>query len=317
MKHAWLIAFVVALSVVPALAQPALGGRSGAAFRLGLSAEPIGMGNARIAMVGNDVDPLLNPALAPFQRTPLVSAGVGLFPLQRTVQTLSYAAPLPPVAGIAFTIERVTVSGIDGRDRNGVPTGALSVAENVIALTFGLRPASSFTVGASAKLFYAQMPEDITSTTVGLDFGVTYLVWEELRAAVAIRDVNSKYRWDTTPAYGRQGRQTTDIFPTAFVVGIAYSPAFVPASVALESETVAGGTLLRVGTEARLHPMVRVRTGIDALDPSGTYGARWSGGVTLEGTGLKWDPAFDYAFVLEPFAPGGAHILALRLHIRE
>ncbi len=317
MRRAWLVSILFALCSGSAFAQPALGGRSGAAFRLGLSAEPIGMGNARIAMALDDVDPYLNPALAPFQRSPLISAGIGMFPLQRTVQTLSYAAPLPPAAGIAFTLERVTVDDIDGRDRNGAPTGAFKVSENIVALSFGLRPTPSFTLGASAKLFYAQMPEDITSTTVGLDFGATYLVWEELRAAIAIRDVNSKYRWDTTPALGRQGRQTTDIVPTAYVAGIAYSPSFLAATIAVEAEMVAGGLLLRFGTEARVHPMIRVRTGMDAVDPSGTYGSRWSGGVSLDGTGLSWNPSFDYAFVLEPFAPGGAHILALRFHIRE
>jgi hypothetical protein len=317
MRRAWLLSMMLACFAPHVFSQPVLGGRSGAAFRLGLSAEPIGMGNARIAVVGDDVDPFLNPALAPFQRSPLVSAGVGLFPLQRTVQTLSYAAPLPPSAGIAFTLERVTVDDIDGRDRNGVSTGTFKVAENVVALSFGLRPSPSFTLGATAKLFYAQMPEDITSTTVGLDFGATYLVWDDLRAAVAFRDVNSKYRWDTTPAFGRQGRQTTDLFPAAFVTGIAYAPSFLPATVAIEAEMVAGGMLLRFGTEARIHPMVRIRTGMDAVDPSGTFGSRWSGGVSLDGTGLKWDPTIDYAFVLEPFAPGSAHLLTLRIHVKE
>ena len=300
-----------------AAAQPSLGGRAGAAFRMGFSAEPMGMGNARIAVVGAEIDPYMNPALAPFQRTPVVSAGIGLLSLDRTIQSLSYSAPLPPAAGIAITLHRVTVDNIDGRDRNGIPTDRLKVSENVIALSFGLRPSPDLTLGASAKLFYAQMPEDVTSTTVGLDFGATYLVWDELRLAVAVRDVNSKYRWDTIALLGRQGRQTTDVFPTAFVAAIAYSPTFVPATLSFESESVAGGSLMRIGVETRVHSMLRIRSGLDAIDPSGTLGSRWSGGISLDDTGLSWNPTFDYAFVVEPYAPDGAHVLTIRLHFRE
>ena len=310
-------ATVALLLAAAAHTQPDLGGRVGAAFRLGFSAEGMGMGNALVAVVGRDVDPIMNPSIAPFQRTPVISAGAAFFALDRSIQTLSYAAPLPPTAGIALSLQRVSVGNIDGRDRNGVPTEKLRVSENVIALSFGLRPAPALTLGVTAKLLYAQMVEGLTSTTVGLDFGATYLVMEDLRIAVAARDVNSKYRWDTAALYGRQGRQTTDAFPTRLIVGVSYSPSFLPALLSVEGESVAGGFMARTGVEARLHPMLRVRSGLDALDPSGTLGARWSAGASVEATGLTWNPSFDYCFILEPYAPGGAHMLTIRLHIRE
>lgn len=305
------------LMLTPALlsAQPSVGGRSGAAFRLGQTAESIALGNARAALTLRDPDVFMNPALAPFQTSKVVSMGAGIFPLDRSVQTISYGAPLPPAAGIAFTLHRVSVSNIDGRDRNGIPTGELSVAENLISLSFGLRPAPAFTFGVTAKLLYAQMVEGLTSTTVGLDAGATYLLSNEWRIAAVFRDLNSKYRWDSSPVYGREGRQTTDLFPVRSVFAVGYTPESWPLSAAIEAEAVAGGWLFRGGVEAVVHPMLRLRTGIDAADPSDVNGVRWSAGLAVENTGITWDPSFHYAFLAEPFSPGGAHILTIRLHI--
>lgn len=305
------------LFAIPAvlLAQPSVGGRSGAAFRLGQTAESMSLGNARAALALRDPDVFMNPALAPFQTSRTVSLGAGIFPLDRSVQTISYGSPLPPAAGIAFTLHRVSVTAIDGRDRNGNSTGEFSVAENLAALSFGLRPAPSFTLGVTAKLFYAQMVEGLTSTTVGLDAGATYLLSTEWRIAAVFRDLNSKYRWDTSPVYGRNGRQTTDLFPVRSVFAVAYSPEAWPVSATVEAEASAGGWLFRGGFDAVVHPMLSVRTGHDAVEMSGVHGSRWSAGLALENTGIHWDPSFQYAFVVEPFSPGGAHILTIRLHI--
>lgn len=296
-------------------AQPSIGGRSGAAFRLGQTAESVSLGNARAALTLRDPDVFMNPALAPFQTTRVVALGAGMFPLDRSVQTVTYGSPLPPAAGIAFTLHRVAVSGIDGRDRNGNSTGDLSVAENIAALSFGLRPAPSFTLGITAKLLYAQMVEGLTSTTVGLDAGATYLLSSEWRFAAVFRDLNSKYRWDSSPVYGRNGRQITDVFPVRSVLAVAYTPELWPLSATVEAEASAGGWMLRSGIDVVVHPMLRVRSGIDSFDPSGVYGARWSAGLAVEHTGIHWDPSFHYAFLVEPYSPGGAHILTIRLHI--
>jgi hypothetical protein len=305
------------LLVIPALlaSQPSIGGRSGAAYRLGQTAQGISVGNARAALTLRDPDVFMNPALAPFQTSRVVALGAGLFPLDRAVQTISYGSALPPAAGIAFTFHRVSVSAIDGRDRNGNRTEELSVAENVAALSFGLRPATSFTIGITAKLLYAQMVEGLTSTTVGLDAGATYLLGTEWRIATVFRDLNSKYRWDTSPIYGRNGRQTSDVFPVRSVFAVAYAPEPWPVSVSVEAEASGGGWLMRGGLDALVHPMLRIRTGLDAVDPGGLYGSRWSAGIAVENTGIHWDPSFDYAFVVEPFTPGSAHILTIRLHI--
>jgi hypothetical protein len=240
-----------------------------------------------------------------------------MFPLDRSIQTISYGTPLPPAAGVAFTLHRISVTGIDGRDRNGIPSGDLSVAENLVSLSFGLRTAPTFTFGITAKLLYAQMVEGLTSTTVGLDVGAAYLLNTDWLVAAVFRDLNSKYRWDSSPVYGRQGRQTTDIFPVRSVFAVAYAPREAPFSLAVEAESSAGGWLFRGGLDAIVHPMVRVRTGVDALDPSGAYGLCWSAGAAVENTGITWNPSFHYAFVLEPYSPGGAHILTIGLHIRE
>lgn len=308
---------LIPLFLIPAvlLAQPSIGGRSGAAFRLGQTAESMSLGNARAALTLRDPDVFMNPALAPFQTSRVVALGAGIFPLDRSVQTVSYGSPLPPAAGIAFTLHRVSVTGIDGRDRNGNSTGELSVAENLAALSFGLRPAPSFTLGITAKLLYAQMVEGLTSTTVGLDAGATYLLSSEWRIAAVFRDLNSKYRWDTSPVYGRNGRQTTDVFPVRAVLAIAYASELWPLAATVEAEGTAGAWLFRGGIDVTVHPMVSLRSGIDAFDPSGVHGSRWSAGLAVEHTGIHWDPSFHYAFVVEPFSPGGAHILTIRLHL--
>lgn len=298
-------------------AQPFLGGRAGAASRFGFGADAIGTGNARAANSARDVSFIHNPSLAAFQSTPTVSIGTSFLSLDRTLNTISYATPLPPTAGLAFSIMNAGVSAIDGRNSIGEHTTTYSVSENAFGLAFGVRPIPQLAIGVGAKLLYYRLVEGLSSTTVGVDAGASYLVNEEITVGAVIRDINSKYRWDTGALYGRNGRQTTDLFPKRTILAARYAPSWVDAAVSGEWEYVADGSIFRAGAEVIVHPMVVLRAGIDGMSPEEALGTRWSAGFTLQNVGIPWNPTFDYAFVAEPYAPSAAHVISLRLHLKE
>ena len=299
------------------IAQPSLGGRAGAPMRFGFGAAALGMWNSVASLAGRDAVALYNPALAPFQTTPAILAGSALMSLDRSLLFVSYGTHLPPSAGISFTIVRAGVSSIVGRDRNGVPTQSYSVAENAFGLSFGLRPAPDLSIGVTARLLYAQMIEELTSTTVGLDLGASYLVQEGLRGSIVLRDVNAKYKWDTKSLYGQNANSTIDKFPTRFIVALGWTPAETQSAISIEAEAVAGGWLYRTGAEISLHEMLVVRAGVDGIDPTETLGSRWSAGLSVVHTGLPWNPTFDYAFMSEPYSPSPVHVITLRLYVKE
>jgi hypothetical protein len=311
------ILFVLVALSTAASAQPFLGGRAGAASRFGTGAEGIGTGNSRSAHAAGDVGFAYNPALIAFQRSATVMVGTSFLSLDRSLNALSYATPLPPTAGLALSVMNAGVSEIDGRNSIGERTSSYSVSENAFGLTFGLRPTPRLALGVSTKLLYYRMIEGLSSTTVGVDAGASYLVNDELTLGAVFRDINSKYRWDTSKLYGRNGRQTTDLFPRRAILAVRYAPSWFDASASAEWEYVASGSLFRAGIESRIHPLVVLRTGVDGLNPEKALGVRWSAGMTVENTGLLWNPSFDYAFVVEPWAPSPAHMISLRLHLKE
>ncbi len=312
-----IIHLCVMVLVTASSAQDGPGGTAGAPFRLGSDARSIGMGNAMIALPLTDNPSIANPALLPYLVSRSVLTGAALLPLDRSVFHLSYSTPLPPSAGLALSVVGARVGDIQGRDVNGMPTESYSTGEYAFSLGFGLQPAPGFTIGAAAKLFYAQLLPEMSSTTVGLDFGASYLVSRDVAVAIAFRDLNSKYRWDSTPVYGRNGNNTVDLFPRRFIFGASWSPADLPFKLAAEGESISGVVLFRAGLEYSIHPGIHVRAGLDGLEPDGQTGTRLSLGASIAGLGIVWNPSIDYAFLIEPMVYAGAHFLTIRFHLGE
>jgi len=309
--RAVLLAATVLLASLPASAQ--IGGEPGAFSRMGFGARGMAMGNAMASMTGGDVVAYYNPALVSSAGYRSATASFGILSLDRSLNFLSYTQALPPKAGLSVGLINAGVSDIDGRDGDGQPTGPLRTSENQVFLGFGVRPTEDLQVGVALKLYYYHLYTDVSSTTVGVDFGALYRIGEGFTAAVTLKDINSRYKWDTSPIFGQSGQSSEDRFPVLTTAALSYELPDSIGLVATEFEFSSRSTIMmRAGVEVPLIPEFTVRLGIDRVDikESGN-GVRPSAGFTVRTTVGSWTPALHYAFVHEPFSPSPLHMITL------
>ena len=305
---------IVVLSSSPALSQ--IGGRAGAFSRLGFGARGMGMGNALTAVTSGDVVSYYNPAVLSQASYRFASASFGILSLDRKLNYVSFTQPVKPSAGIFVGLINSGVSDIDGRDSDGEPTGALRTSENVAFLGFATRFKSGIGIGVNLKLLYYHLYTDVSSTTVSADVGALVPVTESITLGVAIRDINSRYKWDTSPVYGDQnGKTTEDRFPMLIAVGAAYS---LPDSLGLISAEIErsnqASLVARFGVEVPVIPELTVRAGVDRIDVrDGGNGVKPTFGFTAEKTLADLTPAINYAFFVEPFSSSPTHVISLSL----
>ncbi len=313
MQSGRLIAFACAIAALPLIAEAQLAGLPGSSFRMGFGARGIAMGNAMSAVSEGEVAGLYNPALLPFSTQRSGSLSAGFLTLDRSMNTLNFSAPLPPQAGIGAGLLNTGVSNIDGRDNDGHPTGPMKTAEDLAFLGFGIRFPAGFSLGINLKLLYAHLYTDISSTTVGVDLGAFYKVSDEINVAATVKDISSKYRWDTSSLYGQSGKTSSDAFPTLYTIGVAYALPENTGVVTAEIESSNKSSLtLRTGAEYYLLKELAIRAGVDRIDLkySGN-GIRPAIGFMIRRDFESWTPALQYTFVLEPFTQSGIHLVSL------
>ena len=238
---------------------------------------------------------------------------MGILSLDRSFNTLGFSTALPPRAGLAAGIITSGVSNIDGRDNDGRQTGSLAVAQDEAYLSFGIRFPAGFSVGVSAKLLYAHLYTDMTSTTAGFDLGAFMPITEMIHVGFTIRDIGSKYKWDSTPLYQEQGMTSEDHFPQLYTLGVEV---LVPDSLGIVSADIQASNqktlLLSLGAEYPIIPELAVRAGIDRIDLKYSgMGVRPAFGFMVRKNLGSWTPVVQYTYVVEPFAPSGIHMISV------
>jgi hypothetical protein len=291
------------------------GGLAGAALRMGFGARGISMGNAMTAVISGETQAYYNPAAIPFEASPTVVAAYGALSLDRRLNFLSYSQSLKPNAGLSFAIINSGVGNIDGRDADGNHTGTYSTSENAFVFTFGLKPDPKLSFGVSAKILYYSLYQDVTSTTAGLDFGIMYRLSDDLTIGAALQDVDSKYRWDTSNLYGDQlGNSYSDPFPLRKRIGISWKHDAYALLLSTEVGAIGSQAFCRFGAEIGIVKSLFLRAGVDQVALNSDLPAKPSLGMEFR-SALVWSPAFQYAYVFEPYSPSGIHIFSLSLRV--
>ncbi len=309
----WLTSWVTLLVLLGPSSFAQIGGAPGSYSRMGFGARGMGMGNAMTAVVSGDVIGYYNPAVIPLAGYRNASGSFGLLSLDRSLNFLGFTQTLPPDAGVSAGLINAGVSNIDGRDADGEKTGQLKTSEDQVFLGFGLKFRSGFSFGLNLKVLYYHLYTDFTSVTAGLDFGVLYRVNNALTLGFTVRDVNSKYKWDSTPLYAEQGTTAQDDFPLLFTGGIAY---MLPDSIGLIAADIEFSNvrtrILRVGAEVPIIREVTLRAGVDRIDlKEKGMGASPAFGFTITRGFQGWTPSVTYVYIMEPFAPTGMHLISL------
>jgi hypothetical protein len=305
---------LIATALCSAESAGQIGGHAGAFARMGFGARGMGMANAMTAVTTGDVFSYYNPALLPFSEYRVGVAALGVLSLDRRLNFLGYTQPLPPSAGISAGIINAGVTEIDGRDADGNATGPLRTSENEIYLGFGTKFKAGFSIGLTLKLLYYQLYTDVSSTTAGADIGFLYPLNDRLTIGATIRDLESRYKWDSSKLYGSMnGVSTTDDWPTLYTLGASYKLPDSLGIVSADFEFSSVKTVIfRAGAEVPIIPEIVVRAGVDRVDLKDKgNGLKPAFGLTIRKALDGFVPALNYAYIFEPFSPTGMHIISL------
>lgn len=306
--------FCIYLMLIPPVARDAVADNNGAwvgSFsRMGFGPRGIAMGNAANAVTFGSMGSYYNPATIAFSTAPTFEASMGLLSLDRSLNFAHFTTRIPPAAGFSISVINAGVSDIDARNRDGMHTGYFSTSENMFAFAFGLQFTERIAAGLSFKLFYYNLYDDMSSTTIGLDFGILYRLDRRIQLAAGVKDFNSKYKWDSSPLYEQLGRITEDGFPLLLHIGGSYLSEDETLLIGIQGEySEAYDFILRGGVEAFVTENIILRGGIDnVLDADAS---KPSLGIGIRRPVRDWLPSFNYTLVFEPHAPSSLHILSV------
>jgi hypothetical protein len=195
-------------------------------------------------------------------------------------------------AGITFSLINSGVTNIDGRDPDGTHTEDYSTSENQFLFAPSIRVSDKVSLGIGFKFYYSKLFKGVTTTSLGFDGGIIYKVSSRINVGFAIKDINSRYEWNTNEIYGTgNGAQTKDKFPRLHTLGISY---LLPNNYGL-----------RMGLEIKPIKDVSFRAGFDRFDflSSDKFGnSSAMFGFGYEKNLTKYILGINYSFVMEQYS---------------
>lgn len=302
----------------------------GAFSRIGFGARGIGMGNSMSAVTEGNLVSYYNPALIVYQENNYFQTSYSFLSLDRSLNFLNFTRkfefysskdsaienPKPrAIAGISVGIINAGVSKIDGRDNQGIKTGDLSTSENQFFVGLANRFSEKLSIGIAIKFYYYKLYEEISTNSVGFDAGMLYRVNDEWNVSLMISDINSKYKWDTSPVYELEGTTSEDKFPVLKKIGVSYRNSGLGLIASAEFENSNAETnFIRVGAEYNLIENLFIRGGVDQFNLSN------SDFLPKPALGFSYFKQFgsitfgvDYAFMIEQYSPYDRHIVGLNI----
>lgn len=326
------IILVILFSNSDLFAQPKFSEMSvkpGAFSRMGFGPRGIGMGNGLSALTEGNLIAYYNPASSVFQEGNSFQTGYSFLSLDRALNFINFTRRFEfrssrsenlgkpaSVAGISAGIINSGVSKIDGRDNNGLKTKELSTSENLFFIAVANKFSDKVALGITVKFYYYKLYEDITSTGVGFDIGAIYKLNENFNASFVLVDLNSKYKWDTSPIYGQQGLSSENEFPLLKKIGVRYNnPQNKWLLVAEFENSNVGTNIIKFGGEYNIFEGLFLRCGVDQWNLSNSdWAIKPTAGFSYFYNLDGYLIGIDYAFMLEPYSSSDRHILGVNFN---
>jgi len=302
--------------------------KPGSFSRMGFGPRGIAMGNAMASVITGNLVSYYNPAVIVFQEGNNIQSSYSFLTLDRSLNFLNFTRRFDfrsskdttskprSTAGFSAGIINSGVSGIDGRDNQGLKTGDLSTSENQFFIAVANKFSEKISVGLGIKFYYYSLYDEVSSTSVGFDFGIIYKHNKNLTLAFVLTDLLSKYKWDTTPTYDQLGNITEDEFPLIKKLGITYILDDYNLLTSVEFEnSVAGTNYLKIGLEYKIYQNLFLRAGIDRFNLSNQDEAyRPALGISFDNAFDFALIGFDYAFIFEPYSNGDHHLIGVNFN---
>ena len=305
--------------------------KPGAFSRIGFGARGIGFGNALSSITEGQLVSYYNPAITPFQESNSVQAGYSFLSLDRSLNFLSFTRKFDfysskdtvlntrkprTTAGLSLGVINSGVGKIDGRDNNGLPTGELSTSENQFFIGLAARVSEKLSLGIAVKFFYYKLYEEVNSNGLGFDIGALYRVNDNFNVSLVIADINSKYKWDTSPIYEQEGIISEDKFPNLRKIGVSYRNKELGILGAVEFENSdAKSNILRAGVEYNVYDQFYIRGGLDQFNLNNTdWPIKPALGFSYFQTLSNFVVGVDYAFQIEQYSSADRHIVSVNFN---
>lgn len=320
--------FLVSASV---WAEVGRAGRAGSFLRMGLGSRALAMGGGSVALTDDGYAGHVNPAGLVFLEKRHATTMLNAMALDRRMGYIGYAqsmggAERKPPAGFSVGWLSASVSDIDARDFGGNDIGTMHASEHAFFFSFAMNPVRRVAVGFTGKVLYHRMPEmkedggALSATGFGFDVGILVRPHRRWNVGFSLRDIDSKYSWDTQEVYER-GTQTTDRFPQILRFGAAVEilEDRLVATADVEQVVVFRGRLGSGAFRCRGIEPVRVRLGCEwsVLPGACVRAGLYDGSISLgagyrHGLGKK-EVVLDYAYVPDDVAPRGNHVFGWSL----
>ncbi len=323
---------IIVLSLQSVYTQPkfsSINSMPGAFSRMGFGARGIGMGNAMSSVIEGNLNSYYNPAAVVYQQDNLLQTSYSFLSLDRSLNFLNFTRKFDlystrdtslqrkptSSAGVSIGIINSGVGKIDGRDNQGVRTGDLSTSENQFFLGLAKTFSDKLSIGIAIKFYYYKLYEEISSSGLGVDIGGVFRINDEFNVSLVITDINSKYKWDSTPIYGQDGASTENKFPGLRKIGAAYSNKELGLLASLELEnSSAQSNILRAGIEYKLMEQLYIRGGLDQFNLSNSdQPAKPAFGISFLQNFGRWNLCIDYAFMIEQYSPQDRNIIGVNI----
>jgi len=290
-------------------------------LRMGTGARAMAMGNAYSAVDGDILSSSYNPAGLASLRGRQIALSYRYMSMDRYFTHVVFGSRIGPDAGFAFSWLGAGTEDIQGRDRNGNRTGNLKDSRNSFGVTFAKSLGNRVSLGITPKLSLWKLADD-DAKAFGFDIGVLVRPVESLSAAFVVRDVNSRFTWeskrwnDAISGVDGQTMEKDDKFPLYYTVGVAWKTLGEKLLLSAMTESVEDNPLgCDFGASYAYNRMLTLRAGVYNYTASGglDYGS-FTAGFGLQVTGTI---GFDYAFASDTVENDRLHILSLVLTYGE
>ncbi|MGE5436398.1 MAG: hypothetical protein ACM3O3_04155 [Syntrophothermus sp.] len=301
----------------------------GAFSRMGFGARGMGMGNSMSAVTYGNLVSYYNPALSAFQEKNAFQTSYSILSLDRSLNFLNFTRRFDfysssdtstnrkprSSAGISLGIINSGVSDIEVRDNQGMKSNVVSTSENQFFIGLANRFSEKFSLGIAIKFYYFKLYEEINSTGFGIDLGALYRINDKFNLSFMLTDLNSKYKWDSSPIYQEEGSVPEDKFPLIKKIGFSYrdEKSGVLASAELEASNKETN-IFRFGIEYNIFTDLYLRGGIDQINlKNKDFPVEPSLGFSFFRSFNNIRIGVDYAFVVEQYSPTDRHIVGLNV----
>ncbi len=300
------IAFLIWAIFIFSLAANAAsnGGYAGSFLQLGLGAQSMALGNTGLAGY-NTYSVFYNPALGAKVQGKMAALSYSFMSLDRKFNFVGYSMAIPREAGITVGWINAGVNDIPMVSEIGEITGNVEHSVNAAFFTFGRHFGSKLAVGVTLKLLWESMnfgTDAYSSNGVGFDFGLLYMVNDNVLLSAAVRDVGSKLKANTADLF-EHGGTTIDYFPQKYHFGVRYRTPLPWLRVLYEAELSSQSVFVNhAGIEAAHKDLLALRVGLNGSNP--TFGA---------GMGfhfMRFKSKLDYAFIPSLIDEGSSHVFS-------